>query len=125
MSKIVQVRISDKILEFIDESILEKRIVDYSGNYLNKRSTVAAYLIDLGMRVIKSSKEKESINVNEFRAELFKRVLQNLQLSKSIIQILNRFPENQKTNLLNEYFNENVESISWIETEMRKFFSDD
>ena len=125
MSKIVQVRIRDKILEFIDESILEKRIVDYSGNYLNKRSTVAAYLIDLGMRVIKSSKEKESINVNEFRAELFKRVLQNLQLSKSIIQILNRFPENQKTNLLNEYFNENVESISWIETEMRKFFSDD
>ena len=120
MGKIIQVNVSDKDLEDIDSLIQTKKLQDYNGNYLTRRSAVASYLINLGIRVIKSSNEKENFNINEYRKELFKRVLQNIQLSKAIIEILNELPEFKERFLLNEFFNENSQSLSFIKKEMNE-----
>ena len=120
MGKIIQVNVSDKDLEDIDSLIQTKKLQDYNGNYLTRRSAVASYLINLGIRVIKSSNEKENFNINEYRKELFKRVLQNIQLSKAIIEILNELPEFKEKFFLNEFFNENSQSLSFIKKEMNE-----
>ena len=120
MGKIIQVNVSDKDLEDIDSIIQTIKLQDYNGNYLTRRSAVASYLINLGIRVIKSSNEKENFNINEYRKELFKRVLQNIQLSKAIIEILNELPEFKERFLLNEFFNENSQSLSFIKKEMNE-----
>ena len=44
MGKIIQVNVSDKDLEDIDSLIQTKKIKDYKGNYLTRRSAVASYL---------------------------------------------------------------------------------
>lgn len=115
MANIIQTNVSDKDYEDINEFIRAKTLQDYNGNYLVKRSTVAAYLINLGIRVIKSKSEKETFNLIEYRKELLKRVLQSVQLSKAVINILNELPEFEKRkSLFNEFYNENSESIDFI-----------
>lgn len=120
MANIIQTNVSDKNYEEINNFIMNKSLQDYNGNYLVKRSAVASYLIDLGIRVIKSKNDKEQFNINEYRKELFKRILQNIQLSKAIIDILNELPEFKGNSLFNEYFNNNSESLEFIKNEMER-----
>lgn len=125
MANIIQVNVSDKDLESIDVFIEQKTLTDYSGNYLTKRSAVCAYLINLGIRVIKSKNDKDIFDISNYRYEMLKKVLQNVQLTKSIIAMLNELPEFKDRNLLDEFFNKNSSSIEWIDTEIKKFFNKD
>lgn len=125
MANIIQVNVSDKDLEDIDRFIEQKTLIDYNSNYLTKRSAVAAYLINLGIRVIKSKNEKELFDIDNYRYETYKKILQELQLTKALISILNELPEFKERNLLDEYYNKNTQSINWIESEMKKFFNKD
>lgn len=125
MSVKIQTYVSDKNIEKISELIQAHDFVDYEGNYMKTKSAVCSYLIDLGLRVHVSSKDKTHFNLSDFRFELFKRVLQTLQVSKITVDILNELPEFKNRNLLNECFNQNKESIAFIETNMEKFFVKD
>jgi hypothetical protein len=125
MSKVIQVAVSDKSYEKVKELILANDFVDYEGNYIKKVSKVYAYLSDLGLRVHLSSKNENHFNINEYRYELYKKELQSLQLCKALIEILNELPNFSGRTLIDEFFNKNIKSISWIETEMDKFFSKD
>lgn len=125
MANIIQVNVSDKDLEDIDRFIEQKFLTDYNGNYLTKRSAVAAFLINLGIRVVKSKNEKELFDIDNYRYETYKKILQDLQLTKALISILNELPEFKERNLLDEYYNKNTQSLNWIESEMKKFFNKD
>lgn len=125
MANIIQVNVSDKDLEDIDRFIEQKTLIDYNSNYLTKRSAVAAYLINLGIRVIKSKNEKELFDIDNYRYETYKKILQELQLTKALISILNELPEFKERSLLDEYYNKNTQSLNWIESEMKKFFNKD
>lgn len=115
MANIIQTNVSDKDNEQILKYIREKTLQDYNGNYLDKKSSVSAYLINLGIRVVNSTSKKETFNLVEYRKELLKRILQSVLLSKAIINILNELPEFEKRkSLFNEFYNENSESIDFI-----------
>lgn len=115
MANIIQTNVSDKDNEQILKFIREKTLQDYNGNYLDKKSSVSAYLINLGIRVVNSTSKKETFNLAEYRKELLKRVLQSVLLSKAVINILNELPEFEKRkSLFNEFYNENSESIDFI-----------
>lgn len=119
MANIIQTNVSDKDNEQIKKFIREKTLQDYNGNYLVNKSAVSAYLINLGIRVVNSTSEKETFNLIEYRKELLKRVLQSVQLSKAIINILNELQEFEKReSLFNEFYNENSESIDFIKKVM-------
>ncbi|MFQ1018113.1 hypothetical protein [Gilliamella sp. BG7] len=123
MARVIQISISDKDYEIIKDLISKKEFIDYEGNYITKITKVGAFLFNLGLRVHLSSKHKNHFDIKEYRYELLKRVLQNLQLSKALFDMFNELPNFENRNLIDEFFNKNNKSINWIETEMNKFFN--
>lgn len=124
MSKKIQATISDKNNSAIEEIILNNELIGYDGDIIKNISAAASFFIDLGLRVYLSSKNKDesnNLNLDNFRYELFKKVMQSYYINKQLLESLNELSEFENRNLLKEANEKSREPFS---NEIKQLFGE-